>query len=135
MSNEGEARTDAKTARQPRVCRVIRDYQAQYLDPISMRRGETFIVSEKVDYWNGNPAWVWVWCTDERGKSGWVPSGVIDFSADGRSGTARYEYVARELSVAVGDELVVGREESGWFWCSDQQGNCGWVPIDNVIES
>lgn len=135
MSNENEARTHAKTTGQSRMCHVIKDYQAQYLDPISVQGGETLIVSEKVDYWNGNPEWVWVWCTDQRGKSGWVPRGAIDFDANGTSGTARYDYTARELTVAVGDELVVGREESGWVWCTDQQEKSGWVPADHVTES
>ena len=128
MSNKDEARTIEQSRRYV----VIRDYQTQFLDPISLQGGETLIVSEKVDYWNDNPEWVWLWCTDERGKSGWVPKNAIDFDADGKTGTARYDYSARELSVAAGDEVVVERKESGWFWCTDQQGRSGWVPVDHI---
>src|ERR1700737_1800209 len=121
MSNESEARANPKTNGQPRMYRVIVDYQASYPDPLSMRAGETLEISEKVDYWNGNPDWMWVWCTDQRGKSGWVPKGGIKFHANNTTGIARYEYAATELTVAVGDELVVEREESGWLWCTDHQ--------------
>jgi hypothetical protein len=135
MGNENEARTNPKTTGQPQMYRVIADYQALYPDPLSMRAGEPLNVSEKAEYWNDNPDWMWIWCTDQRGKSGWVPKGGIDFHATGTTGTARYDYTATELTVAVGEELVVEREESGWLWCTDQQGKSGWVPADHVTES
>ncbi len=116
MSNESEARANSRTTRQPRICRVIADHQALSPDPLSLRAGETLEISEKVDYWNGNPDWMWIWCTDQRGKSGWVPKDGIDFHANSTIGIARYDYAATELTVAVGDELVVEREESGWLW-------------------
>src|SRR5437868_2260 len=103
MSNENEARTHSTTTEQPRKCRVIADYQALYPDPLSVRAGETVNISEKVDYWNGNPDWMWIWCTDARGKSSWVPKDVIDFHAKGTTGIARYDYAATELTVTVGD--------------------------------
>src|SRR5216683_1399602 len=79
MSDE----TNPGPAQQPRICQVIADYQAFYPDPISVNAGESFDISEKVDYWDGNPNWTWIWCTDQRGKSGWVPKEWIDFSANG----------------------------------------------------
>ncbi|HLI06802.1 MAG TPA: hypothetical protein VKV40_09555 [Ktedonobacteraceae bacterium] len=48
-------------------------YQVQYLDPIPVQGGEIVTVSGKVDYWNDNPERAWVWCTDQQGRSGWVP--------------------------------------------------------------
>ncbi|HEX6555708.1 MAG TPA: SH3 domain-containing protein [Ktedonobacteraceae bacterium] len=135
MSNESEARANPETPRQPRICRAIAGHQASYPDPISMEAGEIVDISEKVDEWNGNPNWVWIWCTDQRGKSGWVPKTWIDLNADGKTGTARYDYAATELTVAVGDELVVEGEGSGWLWCTNRQGKSGWVPADNVVES
>jgi hypothetical protein len=100
-----------------------------------MDAGEIVDISEKVDYWNGNLNWVWMWCRDRRGKSGWVPKAWIDVNTDGKTGTARYNYAATELTVAVGDELVVEREESGWLWCINHQGKSGWIPADHVIGS
>jgi uncharacterized protein YgiM (DUF1202 family) len=135
MSNENEARANPKTTGQSRMCRVIADYHAPYSDPLSMRAGETLEISDKVDYWNGNPDWMWIWCTDQRGKSGWVPKDGIDFTTNSTTGIAQYDYATTELTIAVGDELVVEQEESGWLWCTDRQGKSGWVPAEHVIES
>lgn len=135
MNNESEASANPETPGQPRICRVTADHQASYPDPISMEAGEIVDISDKVDDWNGNPNWVWIWCTDQRGKSGWVPKAWIDLNADGKTGTARYDYAATELTIAVGDELVVEGEGSGWLWCTNRQGKSGWVPADNVVEN
>jgi len=132
MGQEYDARMSDGNAQQPRRGLVIVEYQTFYADPISVNAGETLQVSEKVDYWEDNPDWEWIWCTDQRGKSGWVPRNCIDFKAVETTGFARYKYTARELSVTIGEELVVEREESGWLWCINQQGRSGWVPEDHV---
>jgi hypothetical protein len=115
-----------------RTCRVANDYQAEYADPIAVEAGEPFAVSERTSAWENNSAWIWLWCTDQRGKSGWVPRNIIQVNPDGQTGTTRAAYDARELTVTAGQELSIENEESGWFWCSDQQGMRGWVPISHV---
>ncbi|MBA2286130.1 MAG: hypothetical protein H0W02_11640 [Ktedonobacteraceae bacterium] len=135
MSQENSINADSGTPAQPRRYRVTTNYQAYYTDPIAVHAGETFHVSEKVDAWQDNPDWLWVWCTDQRGKSGWVPKAIIVLNADGTTGTARTPYAATELSVVAGDELTASHEESGWLWCSDQQGRQGWVPLAHVAPS
>ncbi len=132
MSLENEEGVDAGNPEPLRRYRVLADYQTMYPDPISVSAGETFQVSEKADAWNGNPDWVWVWCTDQRGKQGWVPQTVITLHSDGRTGTARSPYSAGELTVVVGEELVAHQEESGWLWCTNQQGKSGWVPLNHL---
>lgn len=117
------------------VYRVTRAYESSNPDPITLYVGEIFQVSERIDYWNDNPDWAWIWCTDQQGCSGWVAKSVITLSADGTTGTVQCAYIARELTVAVGDELVATQEESGWLWCTDQQGQSGWVPCANVALS
>jgi hypothetical protein len=134
MSNENEAGANSKTTVQPRIYLVIADYQALYPDPLSVMAGEPLEVSKRVEYWNESPDWMWIWCTDQRGKSGWVPKDAIDFHASGTTGIARYNYTATELTVAVGEELVGVQEESGWLWRENQQGKSGWVPTDHVTE-
>jgi hypothetical protein len=42
------------------------------------------------------------------------------------------DYEATERSVSVGEVLAIGEEESGWIWCTNQAGQSGWVPVDNV---
>ncbi len=115
-----------------RKCRVVKDYQASSTDPITVEAGEIFMVSEKTDAWEDNPAWLWVWCTNQDGKSGWVPKSIVQLSADGRTGTTSVAYKAVELTVTAGQELVIEDEESGWFRCRDQQGGSGWVPVSHV---
>lgn len=116
-----------------RKCHVIKDYQAEFADPIAVAAGEAFVVNDKRSPWDDNPEWMWVWCTDQRGKSGWTPQNLIELSEDGRIGTARTDYDARELTVAAGQELTIELEESGWYWCCDQAGKHGWVPISHVV--
>jgi len=116
-----------------RTCRVAKDYQAEFPDPIAVEAGEAFTVSARTSAWEHNPAWMWVWCTDRRGKSGWVPKNSIQMATDGQTGTTHAAYDARELTVTAGQELSIEHEESGWFWCCDQQGKCGWVPISHMM--
>lgn len=116
-----------------RTGRVIKGYQAEFADPIAVEAGEAFTVSEKTSAWENNPAWIWVWCTDQRGKSGWVPKNIIQMERDGQTGTTHAAYSARELTVTAGQQLTIEQEESGWFWCCDQQGTCGWVPTSHMM--
>jgi hypothetical protein len=112
------------------VGRVTTPYAAQYAEPIAARAGEALIVTDRVDHWDGRQDWVWVWCTDPRGKSGRVPAALIE--GEGAHAHARRDYSAAELFVAAGAEIAVEREESGWLWCIDAGGNAGWVPSANV---
>ncbi len=115
-----------------RSCLVTKDYQSTNPDPNRLQAGELFHVSEKTDCWDTNPACIWVWCTDRRGKSAWVPETIIHMDKDGKTGTASYPYDATELTVTVGDELTVEQEESGWLWCVKHQGKLGWAPVAHV---
>jgi uncharacterized protein YgiM (DUF1202 family) len=116
-----------------RKCRVAKDYQAEFPDPIAVDAGEAFTVSQRTSAWENNPAWIWVWCTDQRGKSGWVPKNIIQMDADGQTGTTPAAYNARELTVTADQELTIEHEESGWFWCCDQQGRRGWIPLSHIM--
>lgn len=42
-----------------------------------MRAGEELVVNGKEDAWNGNVNWIWVWCSNAEGKSGWVPEEYV----------------------------------------------------------
>jgi len=104
---------------------VVRPYQAAYSDPIVVKAGEVLIVgSEDVEY----PGWIW--CTDERGKSGWVPKDCIRCKCG--SCKAVYDYTAIELSAQENEELTVNAEKYGWFLCTNGDGQSGWLPVANV---
>lgn len=121
------------SAEQERRCRVIEEYQSSNPAPFSVHAGETFQISERVNLWNDNPAWVWIWCVDFRGRGGWVPKNAFAVSPGGLVGTAFFAYTAEELTVRVGDELLAYQEESGWIWCKTSDGRSGWVPAQSVV--
>ncbi len=106
--------------------KVIQDYQAQYPDPIVMKKGENITLGRRDPEWPG-----WVWCTDIRGKSGWVPESYIE--GHGESDRALQDYSAIELTVRAGEELILSQLESGWYWATNQDDQSGWVP-ERLIE-
>jgi uncharacterized protein YgiM (DUF1202 family) len=110
--------------------KVGRDYRATNPDPLIVQAGEPLVLSGRVDPWRDNPQWIWVWATDPRGKSAWVPQTLIQRQGD--QVIARYDYSARELDAVAGEMVQIEREESGWYWCENQQGEQGWLPLDHV---
>jgi len=112
-------------AKQGQIGRVIKEYQSPYTHPLVFSTGKELTVSEKEGEWGG-----WVWCTNQDGNSRWVPEAYVERKGD--TAVMRCDYEATELSVTVGEELLMGKEESGWIWCTSQKGQSGWVPADNV---
>jgi uncharacterized protein YgiM (DUF1202 family) len=110
---------------QQQICRVISEYQSPYSEPLVISAGEELAMDEKESEWGG-----WIWCTNQDGKSRWVPEKYVERRGD--MGIALCDYEATELSVSVGEELRMGKEESGWIWCTNQKGQSGWVPADHV---
>lgn len=111
--------------------RVITAYTAQYPDPITFARGETITVTGREGPWRQNPAWMWVWCEDARGKSGWVPTSYVERRGEG-IGSGLRDYSAVELSVLAGELLTVEDEEAGWLLCVTEDGRRGWIPLECV---
>lgn len=108
------------------TARVILDYQAPFPDPISARAGDKTVIddSKKTDCQG------WIWCTDQLGKSGWVPETYID-----RQGNFAYllcDYDAIELTVRIGEILTCHKEVSGFVWVTNQAGQNGWVPSTHI---
>lgn len=118
------------TGQPQRRGRVIAAHEPQYPDPIRVQAGEPLEVSERADHWQDRPEWVWRWCTDRRGKSGWVPETYIEQSGD--TARARQDYAATELTAAVGELVSIQGQESGWLWCVTADGRNGWLPITSV---
>lgn len=106
--------------------RAIAAYTRLYPDPIAVRAGEPIAVGREDDEYPG-----WIWCTDKRGRSGWVPLTIVDRQA----GVARQDYSALELSVEPGELLTVEQEESGWALCRNAAGERGWVPLANLAHA
>ena len=64
------------------------------------------------------------------GKSGWVAEVV--FERQGEVGIVSCDYSAVELQVAEGEVVTIEEEYGGWAWCSNQRGERGWVPNQNL---
>ena len=106
--------------------RVVADYQAPYADPIQAKAGDEVVIDfEKKTEIRG-----WVWCTNSSGKSGWVPTKYLDVM-EGR-GKMLCNYNAIELTIHAGERLTVHKEESIFYWVTNQMGQQGWVPVENV---
>ena len=103
--------------------RVVSRYTRQYADPIAVRAGEPITPGKEDHEYPG-----WIWCTDARGRSGWVPLAIVDRDA----GVARRDYSALELSVEPGELVTVEEEESGWALCRNATGSRGWVPCASL---
>src|SRR4030095_9981634 len=108
-----------------RQATVVRDYVAQYSDPIAMLTGDEVILGER-DTENVD----WIWCTHPDGRSGWVHESFL--SIDGGVGRALRDYSARELTVVMGEVIELGEEHSGWVRATNSLRESGWLPADHL---
>jgi hypothetical protein len=102
--------------------RVVREYMAQYPDPITVREGDRVQVGTDDPEYPG-----WWWCTGPDGRAGWVPEQLL--RREGQEGFMLRDYTARELSVRRGAEVTVGEAMSGWVWAATADGLAGWIPM------
>jgi len=68
----------------------------------------------------------WIWCTNSRGESCWIPENWVEFL--GAQGVLKREYNSKELAVHAGDKVEVHLIESGWAWISTAADETGWIP-------
>ncbi|PWT93999.1 MAG: hypothetical protein C5B54_00820 [Acidobacteria bacterium] len=110
----------------PLRVKVLKAWKVMYSDPITVEPGDIVTVGFQDPEWPG-----WQWCTDDRGKSGWVPISYIEPGENG-TGVIKLQFTARELEIAPDEELKVHKMESGWYWASDQSGREGWIPATHT---
>jgi SH3-like domain-containing protein len=103
---------------------IIREYAAQYPDPITVRAGDRVAVGTDDPEFPG-----WRWCTGPDGRTGWVPEQLL-----GSDGLMLEDYTAKELSVSAGTEVDVRRIVAGWAWVATHDGRWGWIP-ETCLES
>lgn len=112
-------------ASETRSVHVVRDFHAQYTDPIAVEAGDPVRVGREDDEFPG-----WWWCTAPDGRAGWVPGEILEPApAPGATVRARAAYTARELTVRQGEVLLVHEERGGWLFVRNQSGAAGWVPV------
>ena len=108
--------------------RVIESYQSPYPDPIIFHKGERVTVGKE---FTDDPDWKdWVWCEGQNNNQAWVPKQYLKIEAG--QGTFITDYNARELSVVVGDVLLVYETVNGFVMAEKQSGERGWVPLRNL---
>lgn len=105
---------------------VTRSYLQPYPDPIRVSAGERVSPDfAKVTDFPG-----WVWCTDARERSGWVPRDWMEHRGDEWRITRNFDAI--ELTVDVDATVIVHLEIAGFYWITTQDGRTGWVPSSHV---
>jgi uncharacterized protein YraI len=113
-----------------RTYRVIKEHISTYPDPIVLKKGERIVVGMEYDK---DPEWEgWIWCENINGKKGWAPKQYLKIA--GNTGIVRCDYSANELTVKVGEEIIVYKTENGWAWSRNSIGELGWVPLKNITK-
>jgi hypothetical protein len=108
---------------------VVRtSYQAAYPKPWRIKAGDRLMAGQKASEWTG-----WLWCTNDQGKSRWVPKRYLERRGGAVFATADYD--ATELTVREGELVACVKVESGWVWCRNQSDMQGWVPRENLVRS
>ena len=109
--------------------RALKDWTQSYDPALKVARGDRLlVVTEDTTKWAG-----WVWCTDVSNLSGWLPVQVFDTLKVGKFNTAINSFDTIELTVSIGEMLIVSNKLNGWTWCRNGCGKEGWVP-DNCLE-
>ena len=90
---------------------------------IQLQVGEPVMVGDRDTEW---PEFVFV---SSAAGSGWVPARHL--SASSGAAVVEVAYDTKELAVVAGQQVtVVARDDaSGWWWCRDNTGAEGWVPV------
>lgn len=108
---------------------VIKAHKTSYDKCLKVSPGDVLTIDRGKSEDNEWPGWVW--CVDKAGLGSWVPEAYLRVT--GNVATAFVEYDATELTVAIGDKLIIFHEVAGWYWCRDEHGWYGWVPVEKVI--
>src|SRR5689334_18059021 len=105
------------------VLQIVREYRAQYTDPIDAASGTILHVGRQDAEMPG-----WWWCTAPDDRSGWVPQELLDRTIGGARAALLRAYTARELTVERGETVAVEDERRGWIFVRNAAGASGWVP-------
>jgi hypothetical protein len=107
---------------------VIQEYKSPYPHPIVFHEGDLIEVR---DEFSEDPEWLnWVWCVGEGDLQAWVPKQFLEI--EGKEGVFIREYNAMELSISVGERLLVSEIVNGFGMAEKSDGIKGWVPMRNL---
>jgi hypothetical protein len=113
---------------QPKKFRVIESYESPYPQSIFFTKGEEVEIGYE---FNEDPDWKdWLWCKGSNSNSAWIPKQYL--TIDGKQGTLKRSYDARELSVQLGEEVIARIDLNGFVLAEKMDGGVGWVPLKNL---
>lgn len=111
---------------------VTKQHTSNYPNPIRLFKGQKVILGKKYE---GNIDWNnWIYCyPKDKYLEGWVPTQIIHIQ--GEQGLILEDYIAKELEINVGENLLKLKELNGWIWVKRiTNSEEGWVPKENVKE-
>lgn len=108
----------------------IKDYTSPYPDSIPFRKGEQVTIGEE---FVEDPDWRdWINCQGSNGRKAWVPKQFLSIQAE--MGTFTQDYDARELTILVGEELLIKEIVNGFGLAENTNGQRGWVPMKHLVK-
>jgi hypothetical protein len=107
---------------------VRKNHQSTDPDSLSVKAGDILQGEKKPTKWPN-----WLWCHDKNNVYSWVPKTFLK-AIDAKPGYYKVvkDYVAKELTVKAGDELTILFEDCDWAFARKQNGEEGWVPLENL---
>jgi hypothetical protein len=110
-----------------KILKVIKNHKSELQVPLIAKKGEIVEGQERETEWKG-----WLWCRNTSGVHAWVPKAYLESTSESGHFQFLQDYTARELTVEIGQEVIVLDEESGWAWVRTPLGDEGWVPLENL---
>ena len=107
---------------------VIKAHKPEVLISFIAGKGELVHGEEKPTLWEG-----WLYCTTFEGINGWVPKNYLENVVD-KPETYQLirSYNAIEISAFKGESVEFKESESGWAWVVNNNGEEGWIPLENL---
>lgn len=109
-----------------RYARVVQAHKDCCPDSVSGNEGDVFLLGGRhsADY----PDFVWATAADNR--CCWIPKAFLQ--QDGDFGRLVRDYIAREVTVAMGDMVEILEDIGGWLRIATHDGREGWIPAKSV---
>ncbi|NHK32549.1 MAG: hypothetical protein FK730_14440 [Asgard group archaeon] len=107
---------------------VKKNHESTDSDSLSVKAGDILQGEEKPTKFSN-----WIWCKDANDVYSWVPKSYLKPLAD-NPGYFKIlkDYIAKELTVKIGDEVVILFKASEWAWVRTQIGEEGWIPLEKL---
>jgi hypothetical protein len=107
----------------PKDYEVIVEHKASFPYSVELKAGDRVTLSDKEED-------RWIWCLNKDGLGAWVPKDYL--TRQDHTGVVLFDYNSSELNAKIGERLESAKEASDWLWCTNQEGQRGWIPRSKV---